>query len=56
MPRTATTIRLSQDERTEIEASMKRYGYTEVAPFIRFALQQLSVSKGAGGTVLKIAA
>lgn len=48
MPRTATTIRFSQEERHEIEDTMKRFGYTEVAPFIRFALQQLAISKNAG--------
>jgi len=39
--RNNTTIRLSDEERAEIEAKMKNYGFTQLAPFIRFAIQNL---------------
>ena len=45
--RIPTTIRLSEDERREIETTMKRYGYSQLAPFIRFAVGHLSLSKEA---------
>lgn len=40
--RVNTTIRLSDEERKEFEKIMKEYGYTEMSPFIRFAVRQLS--------------
>ncbi len=39
--RTPTTIRFSKEEREEIAKIMKQYGYTELAPFLRFAIQKL---------------
>jgi hypothetical protein len=36
-----TTIRLLPAERAEIEAKMKEFGFTQLSPFIRFALKQL---------------
>lgn len=43
--RTNTTIRLSSDERAEIEQIMADYGFNELAPFIRFAVKQLRQKK-----------
>lgn len=43
--RVNTTIRLSEDERTEFETIMKEYGYTEMSPFIRFAVRKLNEAK-----------
>lgn len=44
-PRINTTIRLSDDERKEFEQIMKDYGYTEMSPFIRFAVRRLHETK-----------
>jgi len=43
--RTNTTIRLSVEEKTEIEETMAEYGFTEMAPFIRFAIKQIRRAK-----------
>lgn len=45
-PRHNTTIRLSDEERTEIEETMKVFGFSQLAPFIRFALKQLKKQHG----------
>lgn len=39
--RTNTTIRLSVEENTEIEETIADYGFTEMAPFIHFAIKQI---------------
>ena len=43
--RNNTTIRLTADERREIEEKMASYGFTQVSPFIRFAIRQLKAQK-----------
>jgi Arc/MetJ-type ribon-helix-helix transcriptional regulator len=40
-----TTIRLSEDDRKEIEEKMKAYGFDQLSPFIRFAVKQLRNAK-----------
>lgn len=36
-----TTIRLSPEDRADIEAKMEQYGFDQLSPFIRFAIKQL---------------
>lgn len=45
--RNNTTIRLSPEERAEIEQTMKEYGFAELAPFIRFAVKILRFQRKA---------
>lgn len=40
-----TTIRLSDEDRREFEIIMKRYGFDQLSPFIRFAVKQLRDKK-----------
>jgi Arc/MetJ-type ribon-helix-helix transcriptional regulator len=36
-----TTIRLTKQERKEFEQKMETYGFSQLSPFIRFAVKQL---------------
>jgi hypothetical protein len=40
-----TTIRLSADDRKEIEEKMEAFGFDQLSPFIRFAVKQLKNAK-----------
>lgn len=42
-----TTIRLSPEEREEIEEKMESFGFSQLSPFIRYAVKQLKSRRSA---------
>jgi len=38
-----TTIRLSTEDREDIETKMEAFGFTQLSPFIRFAVKKLRI-------------